>query len=194
MTSAHDLHPATEPTLVKATDRLLFSPVRGAAASPFGYLAGGFFQIGYVTADMDSLLATLNNDVGVDRFFVIRDAHIEDQTLRGEPFDSRQDLAFGYAGNLQFEVIQPVSGENTYTEYLASRPGGGVHHTAVLVDDYDTALSDLSGTLSLVQTGRSETTRFAYFDTVATLGAYIEIVQLGARDLDLFERIRLQDF
>jgi hypothetical protein len=175
------------------TERLLFSPAPGAAGSALAYLARGFFQVAYVTPDMDRLLATLNDDLGVGPFFVIRDAHIEDQTLRGQPFESRQDLAFGYAGQLQFEVIQPIDGANIYTEFLDSRPGGGLHHTGILVDDYDKAVSEVSATLPLVQTGRSDTTRFAYFDTVATLGAYTEIVQLGERDLGLFEHIRAQD-
>ncbi len=177
----------TSPT---PTERLLFSPAPGAADSPLAYLARGFFQVAYVTPDMDRLLATLNDDLGVGRFFVIRDAHVEDQTLRGQPFESQQHLAFGYAGQLQFEIIQPISGSSIYTEFLDSRPGGGLHHLGILVDDYDKAVSEVSATLPLVQTGRSDTTRFAYFDTIATLGAYTEIVQLGERDLVLFEHIR----
>jgi methylmalonyl-CoA/ethylmalonyl-CoA epimerase len=175
------------------TEQLLFSPAPGKVGSPLAYLGRGYFQVAYVTPDMDRLLATLNDDLGVGPFFVIRDAHVEDQTYRGKPLESQQHLAFGYAGELQFEVIQPVAGESIYTEFLDSLPRGGLHHLGILVDDYDTAVSEVSQRLELVQTGRSDTTRFAYFNTVETLGSWTEIVQLGERDLGLFAKIRAQE-
>jgi hypothetical protein len=157
-------------------------------------LAGGFFQVAFVTPDLDRLLRTLNDDLGVDRFYVIRDAPVTDQTYRSKPCQTHQDLAFGYAGTLQFEVICPLSGESSYTEFLAAHPEGGLHHIGILVDDYDDALAEFSRTCTLVQTGRAGTTRFAYFDTVGRLGAYTEILQLGDNFVELFERIRTQDF
>lgn len=176
--------------MMSPTQRLLVDPAPGAAGSPLAYLARGFFHVAYVTPDMDRLLGTLNDDFGLESFFVIREAHVEDQTYLGKPSDAVVHLAFGYAGELQFEAIQPLSGPSTYTTFLDSHPGGGVHHLGSLVDDYDAAVADLSGRLPLVQTGRSDTTRFAYFDTLETLGAYMEIVQLGERDLGLFGHLR----
>lgn len=177
-----------------AKSRLLHDPVAGRSGSALGALAGGFFQVAFVTTDLDRFLRTLNDDLGVDRFYVIRDAPVSDQTYRAKPCETHQDLAFGYAGNLQFEVIQPLSGESSYSDFLAAHSEGGVHHNGILVDDYDDALAELSQTCTLVQTGRAGATRFAYFDTVGTLGAYTEIVQLGDDFVELFERIRTQSF
>jgi methylmalonyl-CoA/ethylmalonyl-CoA epimerase len=177
-----------------AKDRLLRDPVPGKARSPLGAIAGGFFQVAFCTTNLDSFLQTLSDDLGVDRFFIIRDAQVTDQTFRGQPCDARQDLAFGYAGSLQFEIIQPLSGESSYSEFLAAHPEGGVHHTGVLVDDYDEAVAELSKKNAKVQTGRVGDTRFAYFDKIGTLGEYIEVLQLGNDFVELFERIRIQDF
>jgi methylmalonyl-CoA/ethylmalonyl-CoA epimerase len=177
-----------------AKSRLLRDPVAGRPGSALGALAGGFFQVAFVTTDLDGFLRTLSDDLGVDRFFVIRDAPVTDQTYRDKPCDAHQDLAFGYAGTLQFEVIQPLSGESSYSEFLAAHPEGGLHHTGVLVDDYDHAVAEVSRTCTVVQTGRVGATRFAYFDLVGTLGAYIEILQLGDDFVELFERIRTQEF
>jgi methylmalonyl-CoA/ethylmalonyl-CoA epimerase len=157
-------------------------------------LAGGFFQVAFVTTDLDRFLKSLSDDAGVDRFFVIRDAQVTDQTYRGGPCDARQDLAFGYAGTLQFEVIKPLSGESSYSEFLARHPEGGLHHTGVLVDNYDVAVAEFSRRSTMVQTGRVGETRFAYFDLIGTLGEYIEILQLGEDFVELFERIRTQEF
>jgi hypothetical protein len=180
-----------------AKTRLLRDPVAGRSGSELGALAGGFFQVAFVTRDLDRFLQTLSDDLddlGVDRFFVIRDAQVTDQTYRNRPCDARQDLAFGYAGTLQFEVIQPLSGESSYSEFLSARPEGGLHHTGILVDDYDEAVSELSRAGTKIQTGQVGETRFAYFDLVGTLGEYIEVLQLGDDFVELFERIRTQAF
>jgi methylmalonyl-CoA/ethylmalonyl-CoA epimerase len=177
-----------------AKSRLLRDPVAGKSGSALGALAGGFFQVAFVTTDLDRFLQTLGDDLGVDRFFVIRDAPVTDQTFRDKPCDANQDLAFGYAGTLQFEVIQPLSGESSYSEYLSTHPEGGLHHTGILVDDYDEAVAEVSKSCTKVQTGRVGDTRFAYFDVVGTLGEYIEVLQLGEDFVELFQRIRAQDF
>src|SRR5580658_3044072 len=145
--------------LGSAKSRLLRDPVAGKSGSALGALAGGFFQVAFVTTALDRFLESLSDDLGVDRFFVIRDAPVTDQTYRGKPCDARQDLAFGYAGMLQFEVIQPLSGESSYSEFLASRPEGRLHHTGILVDDYDEAVAGLSERCTVVQTGRVGETR-----------------------------------
>lgn len=176
-----------------AAGRLLRGPVPGLASSPLGDLASGFFQVAYVTPDLDRVTAMLSQQAGVGEFFVIRDAPVEDQTLRGVACECHQDLAFGFAGNLQFEVIQPLSGSSTYSEFLHERPGGGVHHTGVLVEDYDAAVAEHSKRLTVVQTGRAGTTRFAYLDTFASLGAYLELVYLGPEFLELFERLQARE-
>jgi hypothetical protein len=36
-------------------------------------------------------------------------------------------MAFGYVGDVQFEVIEPVAGKSTYSEFLDRVPAGGVH-------------------------------------------------------------------
>jgi methylmalonyl-CoA/ethylmalonyl-CoA epimerase len=177
-----------------AKERLLHDPVAGTSKSALGAFAQGFFQVAYVTPNLDQFLATFNDKLGVDRFYVIRDAQVTDQTFRGEPCDAHQDLAFGYAGDLQFEVIQPISGRSTYSEFLDAHPMGGIHHTGVLVDDYDAAVAELSTSFDLAQTGRVGETRFGYFDTTAYLGAFVEVLQLGDDFVQLFEHLRTQDF
>ena len=52
-------------------------------------------------------------------------------------------MAFGYIGDMQFEIIEPVAGKSTYSEFLERVPEGGVHHLGFSVDDYDAATADL---------------------------------------------------
>src|SRR5580693_3693518 len=74
-----------------AKERLLHDPVGGSPHSALGIFAGGFFQVAYVTPDLESFLSTFNGDLGVDRFYVIKDAQVTDQTFRGESCDAHQD-------------------------------------------------------------------------------------------------------
>jgi hypothetical protein len=83
---------------------------------------------------------------------------------------------------------------SSYSEFLSRHPEGGLHHTGILVDDYDEAVTELSRRCTKVQTGRVGDTRFAYFDMIGTLGEYIEVLQLGEDFVELFQRIRVQDF
>lgn len=158
------------------------------------YVAGGLFQVGYVTPDLDAFLATANGSLGVDRFMVLRDAKVSHQTFRGASSLATQDLAFGNAGMFQIEVIAPTSGENTYTEFLAEHPQGGLHHVGALVEDYDAAVRDLGRHAPVAQTGQAGGTRFAYLDTRPTLGSYTEIIQLDDQFATVFAAILAQSF
>jgi hypothetical protein len=69
-------------------------------------------------------------------------------------------MAFGYVGDVQFEVIEP----STYSEFLERVPAGGVHHLGFSVEDYDAATADLLGRgYRLVQRGTFGDTKFGYF-------------------------------
>ena len=80
-------------------------------------------------------------------------------------------MAFGYIGDMQFEVIENVSGKSTYSEFLDRVPQGGVHHLGYSVDDYDAAASDLRARgYSLVQQGTFGDTKFGYFEIARRSG------------------------
>jgi hypothetical protein len=96
---------------------------------------------------------------------------------------------------MQIELIQPLSGENTATEFLRQQ-GQGVHHLGIQVADFDRAKCDMAEQgFMLVESGiAGQATRFAIFDTRAAIGSYIELVYLDEDNRALFERIRQDDF
>ena len=93
-------------------------------------LPGTFFQIGYVVPNLDAGLAHLNAKLGAPRFMVLREIVVENGWFRGGPATINHSMAFGYVGDVQFEVIEPVAGKSTYSEFLDRVPAGGVHHSA----------------------------------------------------------------
>lgn len=55
-------------------------------------------------------------------------------SYRGEPADFVADIALSYAGDMQLELIAPVSGRSIYSEFLRDS-GPGLHHICVEAAD-----------------------------------------------------------
>jgi methylmalonyl-CoA/ethylmalonyl-CoA epimerase len=154
-------------------------------------LAGNVFQIGYVVPDIHAGVRFFKEKLGIPNFLVKEDIQGQEQTYRGKPGDFRHSIAFGYAGDVQIELIQSLSGASTYSEFLDQNPKGGVHHLGILSNDYNTGVADMTGRgFKLVQSGRNGETRFAYFDVDHPIGTLMEIVCLAPAIKAAFERLR----
>ena len=155
----------------------------------------GVFQVAYVVHDIQAAQRFFNETLGGPRFFVIGNIAFKEYTYRGQPVECQQHVAFGYAGTMQIELIQPLWGENTVTEFLRQR-GQGVHHLGIQVADLDRATHDMAEQgFVLVESGvAGQATRFAFLDTRATIGTYLESVSPDEANQALFERIRRGDF
>jgi catechol 2,3-dioxygenase-like lactoylglutathione lyase family enzyme len=154
-------------------------------------LAQSVFQIGYVVPDLKAAVAFFKEKLGVPHFMVVEKIHLSDQTYRGKPSDVTSAIAFGYLGDMQIELIQPISGESTYTEFLAKNPAGGVQHLGVMVEDFDKAVADMKAKgFPLVQSGRNGETRLAYFATDPAIGTLTEIVYIHPPERGRFEDLK----
>lgn len=154
-------------------------------------LANDIFQIAYVVPDLHAATRFFKEKLGVPNFLVKEDIQGQEQTYRGKPGNFRHSIAFGYAGDMQIELIQSLSGASTYAEFLEQNPQGGVHHLGILVDDYNAGLTDMkSRGFEMVQSGRNGETRFAYFDVHRPVGTLMEIVCLAPQIKAAFERLK----
>jgi len=158
-------------------------------------LPGTLFQIGYVVPNLDAALAHLNTKLGAPRFMVLREIIVENGWFRGSQAPINHSMAFGYVGDVQFEIIEPVSGKSTYSEFLERVPEGGVHHLGYAVEDYNAATADLPARgYQPVQRGTFGDTKFGYFETSDDPGTVTEIVYLDANVRGMFASIKAQTF
>jgi catechol 2,3-dioxygenase-like lactoylglutathione lyase family enzyme len=142
-------------------------------------LAQNVFQIGFVVPDIHKGMAFFKDKLGVPEFLFIEKPELQDETYLGKPAPLRLHLAFGWCGDTQVELIQPIAGTSTYSKFLDHNPQGGMHHYGIEVPDYGKGVREMeAGGFALVQGGRHIETRFAYFDTTGTIGALTEIVYL----------------
>ena len=157
-------------------------------------LADNVFQIAYVVPDLHAAIRFFKDKLGVPNFLVLEDIKIQDQTYLGKPGNYRQSIAFGFCGQIQIELIQPLAGTNSYSEFLKDHPKGGVQHLGIMVDNYDAAVADIKARgFTLVQTGRNGETKFAYFDIDDLAGTLMEVVYLAPAERAGFEKMRRKE-
>jgi methylmalonyl-CoA/ethylmalonyl-CoA epimerase len=155
------------------------------------FWADRLFQIGYVVPSLRDAMRYFHNKLGVPKFLVIENTSLSDQEYLGQRADFRQSIAFCFSGATQIELIEPLSGPSTYTEYLKTHPEGGVQHIGYRVDDLDRATAAmLAKGYRVVHSGRAGKTRLAYFHTTPMFGTAIELLEIEPAELEKFERLR----
>jgi hypothetical protein len=137
-------------------------------------LTGYHFQNAYLTRDIDKAIAGFRARGDVDECKPFR-AEVEVET----PWGRRtlvNLLAFIWIDNLQYELIQPISGvPEVYDHALADHDGLAFHHVCMRVNDWSALKSSVVRQgLPIVMEGGNENLNFLYVDARDSLGHYLE--------------------
>ena len=161
---------------------------------PVSIVAGPIYQIAWVVEDIETAEWVFTEQLSVPKWNRMPNVPFTPDTARyrGEPADYVIHVSLGYLGDQQVELIQPVSGTNLYTEFLERNGGGGLHHTAWLVDDLGESLKEAAeARIPVNQQGDfGEEMKFAYLDFSAGGAPYIELMQLGPNMRAFFDSMR----
>jgi methylmalonyl-CoA/ethylmalonyl-CoA epimerase len=136
-------------------------------------IGSGFFQQAFVVADFDAAQRACVEVLGCSPFVSLPATSLP-YWYRGREVECALALGFARSGNVQIELLQPVSGEGVHVEFL-ERNGPGAHHLGFIVEHIDDELAATD--FEMVQSGRFGSLRFAYLDTWDALGAYVELVE-----------------
>jgi hypothetical protein len=165
-------------------------------------LMRSFLQIGYVTDDLDAAASYLESQFGTIE--CVR--HFRSSLGRGNPdadpgsfvvvdgVTAQEwliDVALVNAGATNLEIIRPLDGAVDLYR-AAIRPGvpATVHHLGFRIDDFDAASAVVAASgLAWKQFGRSGDVRFGYLDATATLGHFIEVMELGPDGAGMFAQL-----
>ena len=135
-------------------------------------------QIGIVTDNVEASVAQFKN-FGFENWteMPFESRFIPGMTLNGEPSDLRFNGAMYSDGNLEIELIEPVS-ESVFMDWLREH-GPGIHHLALKpVGDFDDFMAEYKamGYEPLIEVLDGTKTRgFTYLDTFKSLGFFTEI-------------------
>jgi catechol 2,3-dioxygenase-like lactoylglutathione lyase family enzyme len=134
------------------------------------------YQLGYVVRDIEKACRYYEAVFGTGPFSDVIDVDMNGAMLRGKPVDTAIKVAFVQSGDVQIELIEPVRGENPYTEFLEAR-GEGIHHLAYKVDDMEAVKSVFTEKVGEPVFYRDMgVMEFAYFDTSEVGGLMIEFL------------------
>jgi catechol 2,3-dioxygenase-like lactoylglutathione lyase family enzyme len=168
-------------------------------SSPLALVGRSLEQVAFVVRDLDAAQRFFGQSMGIGRFYVIEHfgRRATDTTFRGHPAEHDFTIALAYSGNTQIELIQHLSGNTCYKEFLEQR-GEGMQHLGFFLDDrqqHQAVLAELGKNgHSVVQSGRFGDSMYTYFDTESAIGAVMEIVYLDQRSRDLMARIKRGEF
>jgi hypothetical protein len=140
-------------------------------------LLQGHYQNAYVTRDIEEALAIFRERYGVQdaRYFT---AETEVTTPAGTAIAVNK-IAFIWIGDLQYELIEPVSGPvDLYREAVPAQGGLRFHHICMRTQDWEGTLAEVERQgLPIVYRGNSSSgLKFIYADARDTLGHYLEFV------------------
>ena len=138
-------------------------------------------QIGWVIPDIHAAVKFLANALGIAGF--PQPEHIRARDLRmtyyGEVVAGEWLTTQTYNGGAFIELIQPLSGQSMFHDYLTRYPAGGTQHLAfrLPVKDFDRITGSLrdEGYVVISEVDHP-IARMAFFDTYQTLGVATEIM------------------
>ena len=106
-----------------------------------------FAQIAWVVRDIHAAEKFFREVVGVPEFAKLENLKAEEieGTYYGKSGDYSFHLYLTYSGDTLLELIQPVSGQSIFQDYLKQYPQGGVQHIAYMVPERELskAISEL---------------------------------------------------
>jgi len=142
-------------------------------------------QVGFVVRDLDKAMAAYwRVGVGPWRVYTYGAPLVKDITYRGKPGNWRFLIALAsLGGGFSLELIQPLSGESIYSEFLEQHGEGGIQHLGIVVEDLDRVVAEAQRAgYTVTQSGRGHGVRgdgkFAYLSTEDDLFTVYELMEL----------------
>ncbi len=155
---------------------------------------GPIIQVAWVVEDIEATELLLSEQFGAGAWTRIPDVTFEaaSTTYRGRPAEFVAHISLAYAGDLQLELIQPVSGESVHTEFLAAN-GPGLHHVCFGTDDVEAACAraeDAGHSVAMRGSMMGGEIEFAYLDCATAGAPYIELAEIGPLMREFFDAVR----
>ena len=141
---------------------------------------GDIIQIGQVVRDIEKTMEVLHRDFGIGPFNVrtFNQSNHQNPLTRGKPNDHTFRCASVWVDdNLQYELMQPLTGRSIYNEFLDAR-GEGLHHLKLYFQDVEKAMADCQAKgYSVTQSGGLGDDLYYYLDTEKNCAGLI--IELG---------------
>ena len=152
-------------------------------------------QICWVVPDVRAAMGFLSGGLGIAGFPPPQpmNAQALGMTHHGQLVAGEWLTTQAYNGSTFLELVQPVSGQSMFHEYLAQHPAGGIQHVAfrLPVADFARVTGDLKQQgYALISEVDHPIARMAFFDTYQTLGVATEITGITPEGFIALEQMK----
>jgi catechol 2,3-dioxygenase-like lactoylglutathione lyase family enzyme len=153
-------------------------------------------QIAWVTTDLDATETALTGLLGVRKWVRIPNVHFapDSCSYHGKPADFVASISLSYLGDMQLELISPISGQSVYSDFLRDS-GPGLHHVcteAESPEQFDALLAQAADNgASVVQQGvMPGGIQFAYISAPQAGVPYLEIAYISPEMRAFYDYIK----
>ena len=134
-------------------------------------------QFGYVYKDIEKTAKILEEKLDLPKFGIME---LPEDTIlyRSKESKVKYKMGFSRLGEIQIELIQLLSGECIYSEFLNDGKEG-LHHVGIYVEELEPYAKRMKEKgFESIQSGIIASQAYDYYDTEDTLGFMLEIIKV----------------
>lgn len=155
-----------------------------------------FAQIGWVVKDIETAKKFFREMMGVSNFSKTVTTRSEGYagTYYGKPSNAEDLMAMAYSDGVFIELIQPVSGNSIFKDYIDNNPAGGIQHIAYRtgINNLDKVISDFKKKgFSLISSFDTSIAKIVIFDTRKEIGVCTEIMGITEEGEKAVEQMKI---
>lgn len=152
-------------------------------------------QIGWVVPDIRAAVDFLADTLGITGFPPPEHVRAEDlkMTYYGKVVHGDWLTTQTFNGGTFVELVQPLSGQSMFHDYLTQHPSGGTQHLAfrLPLSGFEQVTSELrTRGYAVVSEVDHPIARMAFFDTYQTLGVVTEIMGITPEGWAAIDRMK----
>jgi hypothetical protein len=137
-------------------------------------------QIAWVVKDIKTSVRFFQEGLGIN-FSKVETIRVKEfgATYYGKPSNAESLVAMAYSGGTFIELIQPVSGNSIFQDYIDKNPAGGMQHIAysLPVAKLDKVISEFADKgFPVISSFNHPIAKIVFFDTCKEIGVMTEIM------------------
>lgn len=152
-------------------------------------------QIAWVVKDIMVTKRFFEDVMGISNFtdvVTIRAKEFE-ATYYGKRSDAESLVSQAYSGGTFIELIQPISGNSIFQDYLDKNPAGGIQHIAysMPVAKLDKVISEFADKgFPVISSFNHPIAKIVFFDTYKEIGVMTEIMGITKEGEEQVEKMK----
>jgi len=151
-------------------------------------------QIAWVVKDIETTLRFFQEGLGL-KFSKVETIRVKEfgATYYGHPSNAESLVAMAYSGGTFIELIQPISGNSIFQDYLDRNPAGGIQHVAytIPVDKLNKVISEFADNgFPVISSFDHPIAKIVFFDTCKAIGVMTEIMGITKEGEEQVEKMK----